>query len=71
MSLSDERGSIEFDSADEEENLQSDDSYIIQEDEYQPPLSAIPPKVILQEEGQAEVSSSPAFQCLDDVRYYF
>ncbi|CAD5119583.1 DgyrCDS8185 [Dimorphilus gyrociliatus] len=67
MSLSDGRSSPEFDSADEEENIQNDDSYIMQEDEYQPPLSAIPPKVILQEEGQAEVSSSPAFQCLDDL----
>ena len=35
--------------------------------EYKPPISAIPPKVILQEEGQVEVSASPAFQCLDDV----
>ena len=35
--------------------------------EYAAPLSAIPPKVIHQEESQAEVSASPAFQCLDEV----
>jgi len=35
--------------------------------EYQPPISAIPPRVILTEESQMEVSASPAFQCLDDV----
>ena len=32
-----------------------------------PPISALPPRVILQEESQMEVSASPAFQCLDDV----
>ena len=36
---------------------------------YQPPISAIPPRVTLTEESQMEVSASPAFQCLDDVRY--
>ena len=35
--------------------------------EYSPPISALPPRVLLQEEGQIEVSASPAFQCLDDV----
>lgn len=34
---------------------------------YQPPISAIPPRVTLTEESQMEVSASPAFQCLDDV----
>lgn len=36
--------------------------------EYAPPISAVPPRVIMQEESQMEVSASPAFQCLDDVR---
>ena len=35
--------------------------------EYAPPISAVPPRVIMQEESQMEVSASPAFQCLDDV----
>ena len=34
---------------------------------YSPPISAMPPKVVLQEESQVEVSASPAFQCLDEV----
>ena len=37
--------------------------------EYAAPISAVPPKVIHQEESQVEVSASPAFQCLDEVRY--
>ncbi len=35
--------------------------------DYALPISALPPKVIPQEESQMEVSASPAFQCLDDV----
>lgn len=35
--------------------------------EYAAPISALPPKVIHQEESQVEVSASPAFQCLDEV----
>lgn len=35
--------------------------------EYAAPISAVPPKVIHQEESQVEVSASPAFQCLDEV----
>lgn len=35
--------------------------------DYEVPLSALPPKVVLQEENQKEVSASPAFQVLDDV----
>ncbi len=35
--------------------------------DYAPPISALPPRVILQEESQMEVSASPAFQCLDDL----
>lgn len=31
------------------------------------PISACPPKVVLQEESQVEVSASPAFQCLDEL----
>ena len=34
---------------------------------YAPAISALPPKVVQQEESQVEVSSSPAFQCLDEV----
>ena len=35
--------------------------------EYVAPISALPPKVVHQEESQVEVSASPAFQCLDEV----
>ena len=35
--------------------------------EYAAPIAAVPPRVIVQEESQMEVSASPAFQCLDDV----
>ena len=35
--------------------------------EYAAPISALPPKVVQQEESQVEVSASPAFQCLDEV----
>ena len=38
---------------------------------YNPPISALPPRVIAQEESQVEVSASPAFQCLDDVSYLY
>lgn len=34
---------------------------------YAPAISALPPKVIQQEESQVEVSASPAFQCLEEV----
>lgn len=34
---------------------------------YELPIAAIPPKVTLVEDSQMEVSASPAFQCLDDV----
>ena len=34
---------------------------------YATPISALPPRVVLQDESQMEVSASPAFQCLDDV----
>ena len=36
--------------------------------EYAAPISALPPKVVQQEESQVEVSASPAFQCLDEVK---
>ena len=35
--------------------------------DYAAPISALPPRVVQQEESQMEVSASPAFQCLDDV----
>lgn len=34
---------------------------------YAPAISALPPRVIQQEESQVEVSASPAFQCLEEV----
>lgn len=42
-----------------------DDPMYAQYDE--PAIAPLAPKVILQEEGQVEVSASPAFQCLDEV----
>lgn len=36
---------------------------------YTQPLSALPPRVVQQEESQVEVSASPAFQCLDEVSF--
>ena len=36
-------------------------------EEYHPVISALPPRIIKQEENQVEVSASPAFQCLDEV----
>lgn len=35
--------------------------------EYAAPISALPPKVVHQEESQVEVSASPAFQNLDEL----
>ena len=32
------------------------------------PISALAPVVRIQEESQVEVSASPAFQCLEEVR---
>ena len=37
----------------------------------EPVLSAVPPRVIQHDEGQMEVSTSPAFQCIDDVSITF
>ena len=37
------------------------------DDKFEPAIAPLAPKVILQEEGQVEVSASPAFQCLDEV----
>lgn len=37
---------------------------------YTQPLTALPPRVVQQEESQVEVSASPAFQCLDEVRTF-
>ena len=34
---------------------------------YESVISALPPKVVQQEESQVEVSASPAFQTLDEV----
>ncbi|CAL1531513.1 unnamed protein product [Lymnaea stagnalis] len=54
-----------------DENLNSDEEYglntISDEEDYQPAIAALPPKIIKQEENQVEVSSSPAFQCLDEL----
>ena len=35
------------------------------------PISAIPPKILRQDEAIVEVSSTPAFQCLEEVNYLF
>ena len=52
----------------DEQKEDNGDSYTLMD--YSTPISAAPPKVILQEEGQVEVAASPAFQCLDDVGNY-
>lgn len=36
---------------------------------YQRPISALAPRLGNQEENAVEVSASPAFQCLDEVRH--
>lgn len=36
-------------------------------EEYSPPIAALPPKISKQEENQVEISSSPAYQCLEEV----
>ena len=38
-----------------------------EEVDYSPAIAPLSPKVLKQEENQVEVSSSPAFQCLDEV----
>ena len=38
------------------------------DEKYEPAIAPLAPKVILQEESQVEVSASPAFQCLDEVK---
>lgn len=35
------------------------------------PISAMPPKVSNQDEAVVEVSSTPAFQCLEEVFYFY
>ncbi len=35
------------------------------------PISAIPPKIMRQDEAIVEVSSTPAFQCLEEVKCLF
>ena len=53
--------------SDAEGSRQDDRSDEGEQPDYAAPISALPPKVILQEESQMEVSASPAFQCLDEV----
>ncbi|KAH9508117.1 hypothetical protein Btru_054756 [Bulinus truncatus] len=36
-------------------------------EECSPPIAALPPKITKQEENQVEISSSPAFQCLEEL----
>lgn len=50
-----------------DEDLNPTDGSEEPEANFQPPISALPPRVSLMEESQMEVSASPAFQCLDDV----
>ena len=46
---------------------QEDD--IVQYEENLRPLSALAPRVMHQDEAQVEVSSTPAFQCLEEVDF--
>lgn len=59
-------GQVDNDAPDNWTNEQDNSDGL--QDEYLPPISARPPKVVAQEESQVEVSASPAFQCLDEVR---
>lgn len=52
---------------DQSEELEADLQRDSENEQYELPISAIPPKVTLVEDNQMEVSASPAFQCLDDV----
>ncbi|XP_072026353.1 coiled-coil domain-containing protein 146-like [Amphiura filiformis] len=45
----------------------SDESSYGEPEPMEPAIAPLAPKVILQEEGQVEVSASPAFQCLDEL----
>ena len=64
---------VDINQGDEEEEKKEGDGEEEGEEqvppEYTPPLSAVPPRVMPQEESQIEVSASPAFQCLDDVSF--
>jgi hypothetical protein len=44
-------------------------NFIEEPQKYTQALSALPPRIVQQEESQVEVSASPAFQCLDEVRW--
>ncbi|XP_041460505.1 coiled-coil domain-containing protein 146-like [Lytechinus variegatus] len=47
--------------------MSSPDHHHNGDESYEPAIAPLAPKVILQEEGQVEVSASPAFQCLDEL----
>lgn len=67
----------ELDEEEDGEDRDDDDYFEMEEGEVEfttaglldsePPLSAVPPRVVQHDEGQMEVSTSPAFQCIDDV----
>lgn len=59
----------ESDSSDDESENESSQQENIENDFR--PISAIAPKVRLQDEIQVEVSSTPAFQCLEEVLFTF
>ena len=75
-----ETEAVEEKELDEEEEDEEQDHYEVDDgddfefymsdalDRPEAPLSAVPPRVVQQDEGQMEVSTSPAFQCIDDVR---
>ncbi|XP_013383517.1 coiled-coil domain-containing protein 146 [Lingula anatina] len=50
-----------------EQVMEEDEDREEDEQAYTPAISALPPKVVLQEESQMEVSASPAFVCLDEL----
>lgn len=57
--------------SEKESEMEPDGTPESSEEIYSSAISAVAPKVFQQEESQVEVSSSPAFQCLDEVRSFF
>merc|ERR1711963_118039 len=49
------------------DGLVDDNVNLEPDEEYSPAISALPPRIVKQEENQVEVSASPAFQCLDEL----
>ena len=53
------------------DGLVDDNVNLEPDEEYSPAISALPPRIVKQEENQVEVSASPAFQCLDEVSNFY